>query len=481
MRLALVHEFRTKSRVFISTEAGAKGLNLQFCDTVINYDLPWNPQRIEQRIGRCHRYGQKRDVTVVNFLARDNEAQRLTFEILSQKLDLFGTVLGATDEVLHRAATSVPEPLAGSLGAEFESQLRRIYERARTLGEIEQELRELRDAMDSRRREFDEAQRRTESVIRSRFDSSVRQVFARIQEELPRELAAFDRDLEGVVLAYLDAISARSELRRGPDGTELLVEAIPGEAGALAEGVHALIGSARADSALRPLHLGHPLVGAAIAEARAASASPRFSVQVEATGELAALRGRRGRLWLLKVVYDGFETVERLLPVALLAGDDGPVPLPLAQAILAAPMVDAPPGEVAVSDEDMADAGEEILFQEAGDAVLGEQPRFERALEQIDRAVEDRILLLERRRAAALVRLAAAESARERAIGSDQRDRAEADRVACQTEIDRLDRDLDRLRARDDEAYQRWSQRTHERRYRSPEVTRLIDAELTIT
>jgi ERCC4-related helicase len=69
VRLALVHEFRTRSKVFICTEAGAKGLNLQFCETVINYDLPWNPQRIEQRIGRCHRYSQQRDVTVVNFIA----------------------------------------------------------------------------------------------------------------------------------------------------------------------------------------------------------------------------------------------------------------------------------------------------------------------------------------------------------------------------------------------------------------------------
>ena len=88
VRLALVHEFKTRSRIFISTEAGAKGLNLQFCDTIINYDLPWNPQRIEQRIGRCHRYSQEHDVTVINFLAADNEAQRLTFEILSRKLDL---------------------------------------------------------------------------------------------------------------------------------------------------------------------------------------------------------------------------------------------------------------------------------------------------------------------------------------------------------------------------------------------------------
>ena len=55
VRLALVHEFRTRSKVLVCTEAGAKGLNLQFCETVINYDLPWNPQRIEQRIGRCHR------------------------------------------------------------------------------------------------------------------------------------------------------------------------------------------------------------------------------------------------------------------------------------------------------------------------------------------------------------------------------------------------------------------------------------------
>ncbi|MEI8254383.1 MAG: SNF2-related protein, partial [Deltaproteobacteria bacterium] len=102
-RLALVHEFRTRSRVFISTEAGAKGLNLQFCDTLVNYDLPWNPQRIEQRIGRCHRYGQQHDVTVINFIARDNEAQWVTFEILSQKLELFGTVLDASDQVLHRA------------------------------------------------------------------------------------------------------------------------------------------------------------------------------------------------------------------------------------------------------------------------------------------------------------------------------------------------------------------------------------------
>lgn len=58
----------------IATEAGAEGINLQFCSLVINYDLPWNPQRIEQRIGRCHRYGQEFDVVVVNFVDRNSEA-----------------------------------------------------------------------------------------------------------------------------------------------------------------------------------------------------------------------------------------------------------------------------------------------------------------------------------------------------------------------------------------------------------------------
>jgi adenine-specific DNA-methyltransferase len=77
MRSALVEEFRDRAPIMIATEAGAEGINLQFCSLVVNYDLPWNPQRIEQRIGRCHRYGQKHDVVVVNFINRKNEADHL--------------------------------------------------------------------------------------------------------------------------------------------------------------------------------------------------------------------------------------------------------------------------------------------------------------------------------------------------------------------------------------------------------------------
>jgi SNF2 family DNA or RNA helicase len=81
MRSALVDYFREEGRIMIATEAGAEGINLQFCSLVVNYDLPWNPQRIEQRIGRCHRYGQKHDVVVVNFLNRKNEADKRVFEL----------------------------------------------------------------------------------------------------------------------------------------------------------------------------------------------------------------------------------------------------------------------------------------------------------------------------------------------------------------------------------------------------------------
>ena len=99
MRSALVDYFREQGQIIIATEAGAEGINLQFCALVVNYDLPWNPQRIEQRIGRCHRYGQKHDVVVVNFLNQKNEADQRVFQLLSEKFSLFEGVFGASDEV----------------------------------------------------------------------------------------------------------------------------------------------------------------------------------------------------------------------------------------------------------------------------------------------------------------------------------------------------------------------------------------------
>ena len=126
MRAALVDYFRDEATIMVATEAAAEGINLQFCSLVINYDMPWNPQRIEQRIGRCHRYGQKFDVVVVNFLNKANAADQRVYELLNDKFKLFDGVFGASDEVL------------GSIenGVDFEKRIARIYQECRTTDQI---------------------------------------------------------------------------------------------------------------------------------------------------------------------------------------------------------------------------------------------------------------------------------------------------------------------------------------------------------
>jgi hypothetical protein len=481
VRLALVHEFHTRSRIFISTEAGAKGLNLQFSNTVINYDLPWNPQRIEQRIGRCHRYGQRRDVTVINFIASDNAAQQLTYEILSQKIDLFGTVLGASDEVLHQPGTTSPETLASAVGGDLEAQLRRIYERARTLDEIERELRSLRDSMDCKRREFEAAQQRTEEVIRSRMDASVRQVFARIQQELPADLAAFDRDVERVVMAYLDEIGASYRIVRGDGPPELVVDASPRLPDGLSGGVRCVLGPAPRGSLQTALHLAHPLVQAALDEIRTATADRAFRVRVTpASPELAAYRGQRGRLRLLRVTHRSYEKTDELIPVVVFTEDHRPMSLSLARRLLEEPMTDTASVSPDVSDEDLDDATDEILFDALGDLGSREQRRFEATLEQLERFLTDRVLLHERQRDAVVAHLARAEAARDGATGSEQRSRAEAQLRKAQEDLDHLDAAISRLRAGDDETYRRWRTQVQERRYAPPDVVRVLHAELEI-
>jgi ERCC4-related helicase len=101
MKAALVEQFKSDNAdILISTEAGGEGINLQFCSVVVNYDLPWNPQKVEQRIGRVHRYGQKNDVVVVNLVNRKNQADQRVFQLLSEKFKLFEGVFGASDEIL---------------------------------------------------------------------------------------------------------------------------------------------------------------------------------------------------------------------------------------------------------------------------------------------------------------------------------------------------------------------------------------------
>lgn len=139
IRSALTEYFRDDAEVMIATEAAAEGVNLQFCSLVVNYDLPWNPQRIEQRIGRCHRYGQKYDVVVVNFLNKANAADVRVYELLSEKFKLFDGVFGASDEVLGMVEN----------GVDFEKRIIQIYQTCRTLQEIQDSFDELQKDLES--------------------------------------------------------------------------------------------------------------------------------------------------------------------------------------------------------------------------------------------------------------------------------------------------------------------------------------------
>ncbi|CAA6679306.1 MULTISPECIES: SNF2-related protein [unclassified Lentimonas] len=160
VKSALVDHFRENAAIMIATEAAAEGVNLQFCSLVINYDLPWNPQRVEQRIGRCHRYGQIHDVVVVNFLNRNNAADQRVFELLNEKFKLFSGVFGASDEVLGALES----------GMDLERRIADIYKTCRLPHEINSAFDELQNEYDQ---QIEKAMRATQRRLLENFDSDV--------------------------------------------------------------------------------------------------------------------------------------------------------------------------------------------------------------------------------------------------------------------------------------------------------------------
>ncbi|MGB6848889.1 MAG: helicase-related protein, partial [Thermoanaerobaculia bacterium] len=166
--------------ILIATEAAAEGVNLQFASLVVNYDLPWNPQRVEQRIGRCHRYGQKHDVVVVNFLNRRNEADQRVFQLLSEKFRLFEGVFGASDEVLGALES----------GVDIERRIAQVYQECRTSQEI-------RSAFDALQADLDtQIQARltqTRKSLLEHFDEDVRSRLRVSQQKTVETLSQRER------------------------------------------------------------------------------------------------------------------------------------------------------------------------------------------------------------------------------------------------------------------------------------------------
>ncbi len=306
MRTALIEHFRDSATILVATEAAAEGINLQFCSLVVNYDLPWNPQRIEQRIGRCHRYGQKHDVVVINFLNERNAADQRVLELLSEKFKLFNGVFGASDEVLGSIES----------GVDFEKRILAIYQECRTPGEIDAAFRRLQAEMDEQIRARLDSTRRT---LFEHFDDDVHQ---RLRLSLSDTQAQLDRvgkrfwDVTRFILdgrATFDEPSLAFDLQEPPlDGVVIgryhLISKSQPKTGAPADD----------DRGTFLYRLSHPLGEFVVERAKALDTPPaRLVFDVSHNPKrlhmVEKLRGKGGFLELTRLVVDTYEPEEYLL------------------------------------------------------------------------------------------------------------------------------------------------------------------------
>jgi superfamily II DNA or RNA helicase len=352
-RAALVEEFRNKTQILVMTEAGAEGLNLQFCNLVVNYDLPWNPQRVEQRIGRCHRYGQQRDVLVLNFLNRQNAADARLFELLSQKLALFDGVFGSSDDIL------------GALGSgiDFEKRVLDIYQSCRSSDEIDQAFRKLQSELDERINARLSAAR---TLLFERFDGEVRGKLRMAEQKAKEAVARREAEEDALVAAVFD------EDAPPPDAVEVAAPA-KGKRG-------------RAK-----------LVQAAAEKVRARPQDAVSFLEIPARhlpASLGRLAGREGWWFAYRYTFDALVSEERI--VHLVLSFDGErfhaLPADEAEAFAALPATEAKAGprnataSIGAAQEDALAGAHVRLLTELQDRIA---VTFDEARDRWDRSVED--------------------------------------------------------------------------------------------
>jgi SNF2 family DNA or RNA helicase len=140
---AAVARFAEDIPILLCSEAGAEGRNLQFASTLVNFDLPWSPMRLEQRIGRLHRIGQTREVHIHNFCAAGSPEERI-LEVLDRRINLFELVIGELDMVLGRIENE----------QDFEARVLEIYGRSETDQEIGDGFVKLGDELEEARQKY---------------------------------------------------------------------------------------------------------------------------------------------------------------------------------------------------------------------------------------------------------------------------------------------------------------------------------------
>jgi hypothetical protein len=315
-RTALIDHFRkddgTGAQIMIATEAAAEGVNLQFCALIINYDLPWNPQRVEQRIGRCHRYGQRFDVVVINFLNTRNQADQRVLELLTEKFKLFSGVFGASDEVLGR--------IEG--GLDFEKRILQIYDTCRQPEQIEAAFNALQAELEE---VIADRIKDTQSQLLEHFDEDVHDRLKLRLDEAEARLDKLGRWFWGVTRyalhdrARFDEQSYAFSLTTPPAGIAQLAPV----------GRYQLIrGAAQPDMLAHAYRLSHPL-GEWSIDASLNAATPVATLKLDygkhgaRVSVIERLRGQSGWLTLARLEVTAFETTEALLFSGLT--DDGRV------------------------------------------------------------------------------------------------------------------------------------------------------------
>ena len=326
-RAALVDWFRETGKIMIATEAGAEGINLQFCSLVINYDLPWNPQRIEQRIGRCHRYGQKHDVVVVNFLNRDNDADRRVYELLDQKFKLFDGVFGASDEVLGAVES----------GVDFERRIADIYQTCRHHGEIDAAFVQLQ--LDLAGTINDEMLSARKKLLEN-FDEEVAERLRIAQTDAKTSLDKLERLLMRFTRAMLDGFAEFDD-----DGLAFNLTTVPGSISEAGDGPQQIaLGRyelpRRTDEA-HVYRLQHPLAqGLLKAAQQAALPAARLQLDYDGYGThiaaLRALKGAQGVAVVRLVCVQSLGATEEFL-IAAAAVDDQVLDADLTDKLLTLP------------------------------------------------------------------------------------------------------------------------------------------------
>ena len=300
-RAAIVDYFREEATIMIATEAAAEGINLQFCSLIVNYDMPWNPQRIEQRIGRCHRYGQKFDVVVINFLNKANAADIRVYELLDQKFQLFSGVFGASDEVL------------GSIGngLDFEKRIAQIYNECRTTAEIEEAFDALQAELQA---EISDKMLKARSTLLENFDESVQEKLRFNLAQSLNNLDLFEKRLWMLVMhaLYNDADFDKEHYRFTLNN------------GSLFDGNYFMTSERETKSSVelpdnaQPFRVGCPLAQAIIgdyinADTPCSEVVFNYSGSEGKTALLEELVGKSGWMRVEKVSIDSFEQEDHLL------------------------------------------------------------------------------------------------------------------------------------------------------------------------